>query len=757
MAETNGNYNVIGTRPVRHDGVDKVTGRAIYGVDAHMPGMLWGQVLRSPHAHARILSIDTSRAEALEGVHAVMTAADIPDPGAGVAEANESGLQSKRYKSASLMARDKVLFEGHPIAAVAATNKHVAEEALELIDVEYELLPVVLDVREAMKPDAPLLLDDLHMDTGGELADEPSNIASRTIHEEGDIEAGFAAADRVFEGEYTMSMVHQGYIEPHNALAYWSADGHLRVECSSQGQFGIRSELADHLQWPISKINVFPSEIGGGFGGKTTIYLEPLAAVLSRKSGRPVKLTMSRSDILRATGPAPGGYAWVKIGITSEGRITAAQAMFAFEAGGYPGSAVGAACLCAFGPYKLTDFRIDGYDVVVNMPKSHAYRAPGAPQGEFAVDSLVDEICEEMGFDRLEFRAMNASEEGDLRANGTRYHCIGNHEVIEAARTSDHWRSAIGSAPGRQRGRGIASGFWMNGGGMSTAVAQLNADGTVTLREGSVDIGGTRTSVAMQAAETLGIPVEDVDPIVPDTDSIAFTGVTGGSRVTFATGWAAIEAARDLKQQMIDGLADHWDVASESIAADEDGTFRQNGETVSFKEAAGILDGDDLRLVGSATVVPEGSGNTFAIHIADVDVDLETGKVDVVRYTAIQDAGTAIYPPYVEGQMEGGVAQGIGWALTEEYVYDDEGHMRNVSLLDYRMPTTLDVPMIESIIVEVPNPGHPYGARGVGEVPIVPPLAAITNAIADATGARMRDLPASPPKVQAAIAALDSD
>ncbi len=754
MAEANPSYKVIGTRPVRHDGVDKVTGRAIYGVDAHMAGMLWGKVLRSPHAHARIRSIDTSRAEAMEGVLAVMTAADLPDPGAGVAEANESGLQSKRYKSASLMAHDKVLFEGHPIAAVAAANKHVAEEALALIDVDYELLPVVLDVRKAMKPDAPLLLDDLYMDTGGNRADQPSNVASRTIHEEGDVEAGFAAADRVFEGEYTLSMVHQGYIEPHNALAYWSADGHLRVECSSQGQFGIRSELADHLHWPISKINVFPSEIGGGFGGKTTIYLEPLAAVLSRKSGRPVKLTMSRSEILRATGPAPGGYAWVKIGVTNEGRITAAQAMYAFDAGAYPGSAVGAACLCAFGPYKLTDFRIDGYDVVVNKPKSHAYRAPGAPQGEFAVDSLVDEICDEMGFDRLEFRAMNASEEGDLRANGTRYHCIGNHEVIEAARTSDHWQAPIGSAPGRQRGRGIASGFWMNGGGMSTAVAQLNSDGTVTLREGSVDIGGTRTSVAMQAAETLGIPVEDVDPIVPDTDSIAFTGVTGGSRVTFATGWAAIEAARDLRQKMVDGLADHWDVASESIVA-EDGAFRQNGEAVSFKEAASILDGDDLRPVGSATVVPEGAGNTFAIHIADVDVDLETGKVDVVRYTAIQDAGTAIYPPYVEGQMEGGVAQGIGWALTEEYVYDADGHMRNVSLLDYRMPTTLDVPMIESIIVEVPNPGHPYGARGVGEIPIVPPLAAITNAIADATGARMRDLPASPPKVQAAIAALD--
>ena len=721
-----------------------------------MPGTLQGKVLRSPHAHARILSIDTSRAAAMPGVHAVMTCTDLPDPGAGVAEANESGLQSKRYKSASLMAREKVLFEGHPVAAVAATNRHIAEEALDLIHVDYELLPHVLDVKEAMSPDAPLLLDDLYTDTGGERANSPSNIASHTIHEEGNVEAGFAAADRVFERDYSLSMVHQGYIEPHNALAYWNTDGHLYIECSSQGQFGIRSELAEHLQWPISKINVRPMEIGGGFGGKTTIYLEPLAAILSQKSGRPVKLTMSRPEILRATGPAPGGIASIKIGVTNGGKITAAQAMYAFEAGGFPGSAVGAACLCAFGPYKLTDFRIDGYDVVLNKPKSHAYRAPGAPQGEFAVDSLVDEICVEMGFDPLDFRAKNAAEEGDLRANGTRFHLVGTKEVIEAARNSDHWRSPVASSPGRMRGRGIASGFWPNGGGMSTAVAQLNSDGTVRLREGSVDIGGTRTSIAMQAAETLGIPVEDIDPFVPDTDSISFTGVTGGSRVTFATGWAAIEAARDLHRQMIDGLADHWDTAAESIIADN-GAFSYNGQSLSFKEAATTLDSEDLRLVGSATVVPEGSGNTMAIHIADVDVDPETGKVDVVRYTAIQDAGTAIYPPYVEGQMEGGVAQGIGWALSEEYVYDDLGHMRNVSFLDYRMPTTLDVPMIESIIVEVPNPGHPYGARGVGEVPLIPPLAAVANAIASATGARMRDLPASPRKVQAAINELHAE
>ena len=756
MGEASREYKVIGSRPIRHDGVDKVTGRAVYGIDTHMQGMLQGQVLRSPHAHARIRSIDVSAARDLDGVHAVMTAADLPDPGMGEAEANESGMQSKRYKSASLMARDKVLFEGHPVAAVAATNRHVAEEALDRIRVDYELLPPVLDVIEAMSPSATLLHDDLYTETSGERSSHPSNVASHTIHEEGDVEDGFASADRIFEREYSMSMVHQGYIEPHNALAHWSADGHLFVECSSQGQFGIRGELADHLDLPVSKINVRPAEIGGGFGGKTTIYLEPLAAVLSRKSGRPVKFTMSRPEILRATGPAPGGYARVKIGVTNEGRITAAQAMYAFEAGGYPGSAVGAACLCAFGPYKLTDFRIDGYDVVVNKPKSHAYRAPGAPQGAYAVDSLVDEICCEMGIDVLDFRSANAAEEGDLRANGTRFHRVGSHEVIAAARASAHWNSAVEAPHGKRRGRGVASGFWPNGGGMSTAVALLNSDGTVMLREGSVDIGGTRTSIAMQAAETLGIPVEDIDPFVPDTDGIAFTGVTGGSRVTFATGWAAIEAARDLQRQMIDGMASHWDVPSMSVEV-EGGSFRHNGQSVSFKEAASILDAEDLRLVGSATVVPEESGNAMAIHIADVDVDPETGKVDVVRYTAVQDAGTAIYPPYVEGQIEGGVAQGLGWALSEEYVYDDEGHMRNVSFLDYRMPTTLDVPMIDSIIVEVPNPGHPYGVRGVGEIPVVPPLAAITNAIADAIGVRMRDLPASPRKVYAAFAVREAD
>ncbi len=751
MTRTGGEYAVIGTRPVRHDGVDKVTGRALYGTDTRAAGMLHGKVLRSPHAHARILSIDTSRAEALDDVRAVVTSADMPEPGEGLLPGGEAGPGPVKYKSANLLARAKVLYEGHAIAAVAATNPHTAEEATRLIDVRYEPLPPVLDVRRAMEPGAPLLHGDLFTDTGGVRASTPSNIAAHHIYAEGDVEAGFARAELVVEREFTTATVHQGYIEPHNALAYWSVDGQLTVECSSQGHFMVRDELSGVLQWPISKVRVIPTEIGGGFGGKTTSYLETLAALLSRTSGRPVKMTMDRTEVLLATGPTPGTYERVKIGVTKDGRITAAQAYLVFEAGAFPGSAITAGCLAAFAPYKLDSFRIDGFDVVVNKPKSTAYRAPGATQTEFAVESVVNEICERLGMDRLEFRLRNAATEGDLRADGTRYGRIGMVECLEAARTSDHWRSALARTAGPRRGRGVASGWWMNFGGRSSAVARLNGDGTVTLLEGSVDIGGTRTSIAMQLAETLGIPVEDVRPWIPDTDAIGYTGLTGGSRVTFATGWAAYEAGRDLQRRMIAALSELWDLPVDEVRA-LDGAFVARGRRATFKEAARELDEAGVQATGAADVQPAGHGPAFATHVVDVEVDEETGKVEIARYTAVQDAGRAIYPPYVEGQIHGGVAQGVGWALNEEYVYDAEGRLRNRSLLDYRMPTALDLPPIETIVVEVANPGHPYGVRGVGEVPIVPPPAAIADAISDAVGVRLRDLPMSPARVHAAIA-----
>ena len=745
-------YSVVGTRPVRHDGVDKVTGAARYGADVSQPGQIYGAVTRSPHAHARIRSIDTSKAEALPGVHAVITSADLADPGEKVTGGGEATAVPLKYKSGNVLARGKALYHGHAVAAVAAVDAHTAGEAAALIEVDYEVLPPVMDVLEAMKPGATLLHDDLHTDIAGEASEEPSNVAAKFLFEEGDVEAGFAEAAVVVEREFTFATVHQGYIENHNALALWHGDGELTVWCSSQGHFTIRAEVADILDVPVSKVKVIPTEIGGGFGGKTTCYLEPLAAALGRKAGRPVKMTMARADILKATGPTPGGYVRVKMGVDSDGKLTAGEAYMAFEAGGYPGSVVAAGCMCVFAPYNLTNVKIEGDDVVVNRPKTHAYRAPGATQAEFASETVVDEICEQLGMDVLEFRTLNSAEEGTWRAGGPAYGRIGHKECVEAARDSEHWQSTLEKPAGTYRGRGVASGFWFNIGFTSSAIARLNPDGTVTLLEGSPDIGGTRSSIAMQFAETLGIGFDDVIPMVVDTDSVGYTDVTGGSRVTFATGYAAHEAANDMRRQMIEGMADVWDVAADSITY-ENATFTANGESATFKEAAHLLNEDTQQIIGKATVTPEKEGNAFAVHIADVEVDVETGKVTVLRYTAVQDAGVAIYPPYVEGQMQGGAVQGIGWAFNEEYFYDENGLLRNATLLDYRMPTTLDVPMIETIIVEVPHPGSPFGVRGVGEVPIVPPPAALAIAIYDAVGIRYRDLPMSPHRVYAELAA----
>lgn len=750
-------YKVIGTTPIRHDGVEKVTGEALYGSDINLPGQFHGKVLRSPHAHARILSIDTSRAEALDGVHAVITGQDIPEPADKIISGGEGDGNLLKYKTENILARAKTHYHGHPVAAVAAINPHVAGQAVKLIDVAYEVLPPVLEVREAMAPDAPIIIEDLLTELDDQVISEtPSNIAEKMVYETGDVDQGFEESDLIVDREFSFGVVHQGYIETHNATAHWLKDGNIHVWCSSQGAFSIRSELANILDHPITKIHVTPMEIGGGFGGKTTSYLEPLAALLSRKSGRPVKMNMDRDEVLKATGPTPGGYVRVKLGVTNAGIVKAGYAELAFDAGGFPGSVVGAGCKCVFAPYNMPNAKVVGYDVVVNKPKTHAYRAPGATHAEFASETVVDEICRELGLDPVEFRLQNSAKEGDWQLDEPPYARIGHIECVEAARDSDHWQTPLEQVPGKLRGRGIASGFWFNVGLTSSAIARLNSDGSVTLLEGSTDIGGTRTSVAMQFAETLGISVDDVFPIVADTDSVGQTDVTGGSRVTFATGIAAHDAANDMKKQIIAGLADLWEMSEDAITH-RDGTFLTDGKSLTVREAALLLTDEEIFPVGRATVTPERVGGAFTTHIADVEVDGETGKVEILRYTAVQDAGVAIYPPYVEGQIQGGVVQGIGWALNEDYVYDDEGLLRNASLLDYRMPTTLDVPNIETIIVEVPNPGHPYGVRGVGEVPIVPPPAAVANAIHDATGLRLRDLPMSPARVQAALTSQNGD
>jgi len=747
-------YDVVGTRPIRHDGVDKVIGAAKYGADIQLSGMLHGKVLRSPYAHARIRSIDTSKAEAISGVTAVVTSKDFPIISDSIIDLAET-QGNARLMAEHVMAADKALYKGHAVAAVSATSPHIAELALEAIAIDYEVLEPVLSLKEAMKEDAPLLHDNLTTyfklerfakgdDTGAK-----SNIASHIQHKLGDVEEGFQEADVIVEREFTTQTVHQGYIEPHASTATWAGDGRLTIWTCTQGSFAIRSSCAAILDIPESQVRVIPTEIGGGFGAKITTYLEPVAAVLSKKSGRPVKVVMSRKDVFEGTGPTSASLMRTKIGATKDGKITAAQLWMAFEAGAYPGSPIGGGTLCATGPYNIANLLVDGYDVVCNKQKVQAYRAPGQPQGAFAVEPVIDELAEKLGIDPIEFRLMNVSKEGDRMPNGVPHPHFGIKEMEEAMRAHPHYKTSL---TGPNQGRGVAVGYRWQGGQASSATITVNNDGTINLVTGSVDIGGSRTAVAMQAAEILGIKAEDVSPTVVDTDTIGWTGVTGGSRTAFDTGLAAIQASEEIIRLMKARAAITWEMKEEDVSFDH-GTFlcAKTEDTISFKDLSARLMRTGGPVTCSVSAASPGSGPIIAGNLVDVEVDPETGKVDILRFTAFMDVGTAIHPAYVEGQIQGGTVQGIGWALNESYFYDDEGSMLNSSFLDYRMPTSLDVPMIETVMIEVPNPKHIFGVRGVGEAPIIPPLPALANAISDAIGVRMLDLPMTPDVILTAL------
>ncbi|MFM7074232.1 MAG: xanthine dehydrogenase family protein molybdopterin-binding subunit [Planctomycetota bacterium] len=742
-------YQVLGQRPVRHDGADKVTGKAIYTADVNLPNLAIGKIVRSPHAHAIIKSIDASEALAMPGVFAVVTHDDFPDLNDKFAVMGEAGQVNLAHLGANCLAKGKALYRGQAIAAVAAANGHLAEEAAAKIKVEYEVLPSVTWVMDAMRDDAPLLHPDLRTDSMGKKGDKPTNVGVHVQFMKGDIATGFAQADLLVEREFRLASVHQGYIEPHACVALWNEDQRLKLWTSTQGSFNCRQQVAELLQIPVSQCLVVPCEIGGGFGGKIAVYLEPVAALLSRKCGRPVKMTMQRNEVFEGTGPTPGAFIRCKLGATRDGKLVAGEAWLAYDSGAFPGGVVGPGAMCIFSCYDLPHAKVDGFDVCDNKPKTQAYRAPGSTHAAFAVEQVVDEIARALAIDPIDFRLRNAAKEGVRRVDGPVYPRVGLVECLEAARNSDHWKSPL---EGPNRGRGIAAGFWFNIGGASSCSASVNDDGTVNLVEGSTDIGGTRTSIAMQLAETLGIGAADIRPQVGDTDSVGYTFLTGGSRVTFATGLAAYKLGLDLAEQMRDRAATLWECPAADIEV-SGGTYRHNGHSLNFKQLAAKIGERNLSpVVGRASVAPECSTNAFGVHIADVEVDPETGKVTVLRYTAIQDAGKAVHPSYVEGQMQGGAVQGIGWALNEEYFFDSQDRMRNSSFLDYRMPTCLDVPMIETIIVEVPNPLHPYGVRGVGETPICPPPATLALAVHAATGVRMRCLPMSPPRLWKTLA-----
>ena len=734
-------FKIVGTRVTRPDGVDKVTGKARFGADITAPGMLTGLVLRSPHAHARIKHIDTSAAEALPGVHAVVTAADF------------TPIDNDDFTNDILvncMAREKALYDGHAVAAVAAASGHIAKAALKLIKVDYEVLPHVTDVDAAIEAGAPVL----HEGRGDESVPEgsSSNIMSRCEFGHGDIETGLARADRVLERSYKTEATHQGYIEPHACLAQFGSDGQADLWCCTQGHYMVRATCAAIFRMDQGQLRVTASEIGGGFGGKTTVFLEPVALMLARKSGRPVKMVMSRSEVLRATGPTASSSVDVRIGMTKTGEITAAMAELRYQGGAFPGSPVDMGAMSAFAPYDLENVKTIGWDIVTNRPKQAAYRAPGAPMAAFAVESAIDELAKGFGLDPIEVRLKNAAREGTKSSYGVTYPAIGLEATLRTAKDHPHWKAPLGP----NQGRGVACGFWFNFGGDTCVSLNITPDGTVTVSEGNPDIGGSRASMSMMAAEELGIPYEKVRTIVADTGSLGQNEVTDGSRVTFAVGLATIKAARAAKAEMCKRAAMTWGIDADAVEW-RDGAAHPTGHNagthpqMTLAEIAAIASNTGGPIAGHCEANPEGAGVSFATHMVDTEVDPDTGATKIVRYTVFQDAGKAVHPDYVEGQFQGGATQGIGWALNEEYIYGEDGTLQNAGFLDYRIPVASDLPMIDTVILEIPNPGHPYGVRGVGETSIVPPLAAIANSVSEAAGVRMAQLPMSPPKLLAAI------
>lgn len=737
-------FNSVGTRPLRPDGVDKVTGRARYGADFNMPGQLVARVLRSPHAHARIKSIDTNRAGAVKGVKAIITAADLPDLTDG--DASLFAILD------NCMARTKAMYDGHAVAAVAAIDERTAKAALKLIEVDYEILPHVVDVDAATLPDAPVLDDKVFTQGVDPTPKAPSNVAARSEFGHGDVAAGFEQADFIVERSYKTEQTHQGYIEPHACVASCNPDGTAELWVCTQGHFVYRLNCADLLGLDVSKLRVTSSEIGGGFGGKTHVWAEPVALALSRKAGRPVKLVMSREEVFRASGPTSATSIDVKIGARKDGTITAAEATLRYTNGPYADTWAEIGAMTSFACYDLENVKSVGLEVVVNRPKVAAYRAPSAPMAAFAVESAIDELAHKIGMDAVDFRMKNAASEGTRSSYGPVYGPIGIGPTLEAAKSHPHMSAPLG----KNQGRGMACGFWFNFGGQTCTDLNISADGTVTLAVGTVDVGGSRASLSLIAAEELGISYDDIKAVIADTSTLGYNDMTDGSRGTFSTSMATISAARNAIEVMRQRAALMWDIPLEDVYWEDGhahaaGTKHGNRASLSVKDIAAEAGNTGGPIAGHSELVADGAGVSFATHICDIEVDPETGSSRVVRYTVIQDAGKAVHPSYVEGQYQGGAAQGIGWALNEEYIYGEDGRLQNPGFLDYRIPVCSDLPMIDTQILEIPNPNHPYGVRGVGETSIVPPLAAIANAVSNAVGVRMTHIPISPPRILAAL------
>ncbi len=740
------------------DGKAKVLGMAQYLPDLDMPGLLHARFVPSTYAHANISNIDASAALAVPGVAAVLTRKDLPD----IAPSSRNRL---------LLARDRVIFVGQPIALVLADSETAAADGADLVIVDYEPLPVAMSFDEAVAENAPLVWPE-GIPKGAEDAgehgagagggdseeedDTPSNLASESTIARGDLEAGFAEADVIVEHTYTSPMVHQSSIETHGTLAQPDPlTGGMNVWTSTQDPYGGRSTIADILGIDESLVRVKGTVVGGGFGAKFTVY-EPLVVLAARAMNRPVKLSLTRSEEIAATTPAPPLRVKLRLGARKDGTLTALQADVTMDSGCYPMNLAGFVGYQVGNYYPVPNLELKVHEALTFKPSSGAYRAPGAPTAFFVIDTAIDEIAGILGLDSIDMRLQNAAQEGDMQADGSPWPDHGIRETLEAVQSHPLWQERD-RIQAEGRGVGVALGGWMGGTSAAAAICNVNKDGMVQINSGSMDISGVATSFNLIAAEAFGVSPDKVMVINADTDTSPFSTGSGGSKTLYTSGVAVKNAAEEARRQVLAIAADEFEADAEDLEI-VDGEVRVKGtptRSIPIGEVAAKGMGFGSRHApilahGRAAVTDQSPA--FSAQLVEVEVDEETGEVKVLKHVIAQDAGRAINPLAVEGQMVGGAAQGLGWALYEEMAYDEDGQLLSGSWLDYTLPDSMQTaPDVETIIVEVPSEHGPFGARGVGEPPVVPTPAAVANAIAHSTGLRLTDIPMTAPRVLQAL------
>jgi CO/xanthine dehydrogenase Mo-binding subunit len=751
------NPGSIGQAAGHVEGPAKVTGRARYSADILLPGMLWGKVLRSPFPHARIVSIDLAAARELPGVHAVLTATDLPEVRIG-----------RFLRDIPVLARDRVRFIGEKVVAVAAETPAAAEDALRLIEVEYEELPAVFDPLEAMRVDAPRLHD--HPESyehppvppiGGESKFHPfANVCSQNLFRRGDLKLGFGAAERTFENTFSIPPVHQGYIEPHACAAAIAADGKIDIWLSNKTPFIARNQLALAFGVAPDQVRVNPTAIGGDFGGKGSLMDSALCYFLARASRRPVKIVMNYTEELTAGNPRHAALVTLRTGVTREGRITAHQAKLVFNCGAYgafiPLHFVHGGVHAASGPYRMPHMEIEALRVYTNtVPRGH-YRAPGAPQTTFAVESHMDMIAHELGIDPLEFRLRNVLVDGDESPMGERWQHIRCRETLTAAAQAAAWGSP--KPPNVGRGLGIyerATGAF----GQSSATLIIDADSKLTLVTGAADTGtGSYTVLGQVVAEELQAPLGEVSVIQGDTDTAQWEDGAGGSRLTHMAGRATQAAARDMRTALIALAARCLGCAPGQVQMRERRFIADDGRELDWHALlnwAAEHEALPLTRVGSHVAGEPVEVTCYAAQVAEVEVDPETGQVRLRKIVTAHDVGTIINPLTHQGQIEGGMVQGLGQAMTEHLQVRD-GAVTTAHLGDYKLPTAMDIPQLSTVLVESKTGPVPFAGKAIGEMSNVPPPAAIANAVFDAVGVRLMDLPVTAEKVYASLRAKEN-